>query len=428
MTRIILINGHVACLKTTLAYLLAPALGFGHVTTSVLGPIVSDATASSFNNLRDARYSALTDLTASYLRNGTSVVLDGTFAHRRWREAIYRVAATAFVTDIVSITCVSSSADVVAKRLAYRHSSPDVPDSAANQWDAYLGSVSAFESPDTDTVPDGISFAGFEFDSARLELRLLSGSAFAEVVASALERIVESGRLAHPNFGMGAMHSSDDIFGLRLVALEGLGGSGKTTQAGMLARHWAAKGLSVQRLTEFSDGPVGRLLASCTAKADHRVQLTGKAPSHTESLLVIGDAVRRVEQLGADRRMGRPVYDVVVADSYAWSHLAHAVALLPSRASTSIVDAMSTSVSNILAPLHGVCRVESTVYLRLEVKVARKRIESRTQKRVSTQGVTFLERIHAIYEELSSASNSVVIDAAASPTTVCRRIIRAVGL
>ena len=63
-----------------------------------------------------------------FLQQGVSVILDGTFARRAWRDSIYALADEFGVTDVIAITCRCSDPLVVEQRLAYRRAAPDSPD------------------------------------------------------------------------------------------------------------------------------------------------------------------------------------------------------------------------------------------------------------------------------------------------------------
>jgi hypothetical protein len=364
--RIVLINGHVACLKTTLGYLLAPMLSLGHVTNSVLGAFVSDATAPTFQELREARYRTATAITRLYLNEGVSVVLDGTFARRAWREAIYQLADEFGVEDLVAITCVCSDPALIEQRFAYRRLASDSPDAAANHWGAYLGSIGAFEPIEGDTLPRGCCISRLTFDSGSFALRrdaILTP--YAEAVALTIERLIASGRLSRPQFGLGP------VAGLvnappakRLIAIEGLAASGKSTQARLLADTLVRGGRRTSLFEEFCDNAIGEFLRKHNAIGDdHRVRVTQGAPSHTESLLVIGDAIAHVRAVYEARLAGAPGYEMVVADGYTWAHNSHGLALLPEEASLSLRQCVSAALAEILAPLRGVGELQQTVFL-----------------------------------------------------------------
>jgi len=424
---LVLINGHVACLKTTLGYLLAPILQLGHVTTSVLGEFVSDATAPNFNALREARYRTTTAITREFLREGVSVILDGTFSRRAWREAIYHLADQFGVEDVVAITCVCSNPAIVQQRLAYRRIALDAPDAAANHWSAYAGSVKDFEPIGIDRLPGGRRISRLVFDSASFDLRReVIMTPFAETVAVAMERLMASGRLSRPLFGFGQVAGPPHALpAKRLIALEGLGGSGKSTQVRALSDLFVRQGRRVICFTEFSDGPVGSYLRSRSSIAggDHRVRVTEGMPSHTESLLVLGDSIARVHALCESRLQGEPPYDVIVADSYIWSHLAHGLAHLPDESESELQQNVSAVLAEIVAPLSAIADRQDTVFFRISAELAAERIEQRSGKRLSKESRRFIARLFDIYEDLAKASSATIVDGLLPPAEITRIIL-----
>lgn len=427
---IVLLNGHVACLKTTLGYLLAPILNLGHVTNSVLGDFVSDASAPTFQTLREARYRTATTITRQYLHEGVSVLLDGTYARRAWREAIYRLADEFGVAEVIAITCVCSQPHLIHQRLAYRRLSTETPDAAANQWGVYLGSVSAFEPIEDDATPSGRRISRLTFDSGTFTLRRNAVlTPYAEAVALAVERLIDSGRLGRPHFGL-AVEKADvgSLPARRLVALEGVGGSGKTTQSKRLENVYARAGQRTCLFGEFSGGTIGEQLRKRVGRGDdQRIRVTAKGPSHTESILVVGDALARVRALHEARVSGAPVYDLVVADGHVWSHLAHGLALLPEDTEPTLVQCTASALGELLVPLGTIADFQQTVFLRIAPDLAAERIESRIGARLSTEARRFLARMHTIYEEFARTSGAVLVDGDGSPEEVSQRIVEAVS-
>lgn len=429
---VVMINGHVACLKTTLGYLLAPMLQLGHVTTSVLGDFVSDEAAPAFDALREARYRAATAITRQFLLEGVPVILDGTFSRRAWRDAIYSLADQFGVEDVVSITCACSDSTIIEQRLAYRRLASDTPDAASNHWGAYEGSIKNFESIEADRRPAGCKISRLFFDSASLTLRReVILTQYAESVAVAVERLIASGKLSRPQFGFGQVVESPHILpARRLIALEGLGGSGKSSQGKRLTELLIHQGRRVYFFEEFSDDPIGCYLRKRSAliSNDHRVRVTEGPPSHTQSLLIIGDSIARVRAACEGRLQGAQSYDVVIADSYIWSHLAHGLALLPETASPELRQNMWTALAEIVAPLRAIADIQNTVFLRIPVKLATKRIERRNGTRLSSESRRFLARLSGIYEDITKSSSATSVDASLPSEEVTNLIFSTLDL
>lgn len=87
---VIFTNGCTATLKTEATIYLANCLGIPVLATHRYGPCTKNGLLSS--DLREFRYKELQVEAENLLGRGFSVVLDGTFADRSWREQIYRLA------------------------------------------------------------------------------------------------------------------------------------------------------------------------------------------------------------------------------------------------------------------------------------------------------------------------------------------------
>jgi thymidylate kinase/predicted kinase len=429
--RIVLINGHVACLKTTLAYLLAPMLELGLVTTSVLGEFIADANAPTFHTLQDARYQMATVITRQFLHHGVSVILDGTFSRRLWRDEIYKLADEYNVEHVVAVTCVCSDPALINQRLAHRRVAKNSPDSAANHWDAYLGSVHRFETIEEDRLPSGHLISRLTFDSALMAItRDKSETPYAEEVARIIERLVASGRLSRPQFGLTPVTDSGHNRPAKLlIALEGLSASGKSTQSKRLSEMLMRLGRMACLFEEFSDSHLGQYLRERSAITDHRrIQVVEGAYSHTESLLVIADAIGRIRMACEARLRGAPAYEIIVADGYTWAHLAHGLALLPECANAALRQYMWTALAEILAPLRGVADLHQSVYLRITPDLASERLERRIGAKLSRDNRHFLERLFDIYEVLAEGYGTITIDASKAPQEITRQISFLLGI
>lgn len=98
------------------------------------------------------------------------------------------------------------------------------------------------------------------------------------------------------------------------ICIEGLDGSGKTTQAKILVKNLRRKGFNAVYTTEPSAGKVGKLIRSFVLDRDERV------PVALEALLFAADRVDHVENVVKPLlRQGR----VAVCDRYVYSSLAY---------------------------------------------------------------------------------------------------------
>ncbi len=192
------------------------------------------------------------------------------------------------------------------------------------------------------------------------------------------------------------------------IAIEGLDGSGGTTQLGRLAEAWArrAPGREVLRTREPSDAPVGRLI---------RAQLAGGE---------VGDAVFPF-LFAADRRdhLDRVVLPalargaVVLSDRCLLSSLAYQAATLP--------------LARILALHEGFRLPDRVVMLDLAPEVSLARVETRGGVRDRFETLDVLRRVRDAYEAgivaLRARGVDVArVDAARTPDEVAAAIEEAV--
>jgi predicted kinase len=195
--RIVLVNGYAGCLKTTLSYHLAPLLGLGLISNSVLGGFSFDQGRRAAAAMRERRYATAAALAETCLEAGISVILDGTYALRQWRQRIYSLAARFAVSDVLAITCTCSDPGVLEERFARRRLDPRWPDAAANHIGAFHGSVEEFEPLSEDRLPEGQRPALLGFDSGNLSVSAAEPPAtFAAAAVEAIERLVARGTLS----------------------------------------------------------------------------------------------------------------------------------------------------------------------------------------------------------------------------------------
>lgn len=192
----------------------------------------------------------------------------------------------------------------------------------------------------------------------------------------------------------------------RMVALEGLDGSGGTTQAALLEAAGRHRGLPVRRTREPSDGPVGRLI---------RAELAGGT---------LGDAVLPY-LFAADRR----------------DHLDRVVLPAVARGELVVSDRYVLSSLAYQSPAHGLERVmalnadfpapDLTLMLDLAPEACLERIERRGALRDRFES---LDRLRVILEGYEAAIRLVRargwkvvrVDGALPPEEVHRRVGEAV--
>lgn len=119
---VMVIYGQPLSLKTTLAMDLARYMQTGLICTGFFGA-VRDADEKAFLTTRRRRYELATRIMRSYLAEGVSVVVEGTFERPEWRRFVFEVAA-AWASGLVLIRCYCSDAEERLRRQRIRASDP----------------------------------------------------------------------------------------------------------------------------------------------------------------------------------------------------------------------------------------------------------------------------------------------------------------
>ncbi len=188
-----------------------------------------------------------------------------------------------------------------------------------------------------------------------------------------------------------------------LIALEGIDGSGKSTQAKLLARWLRGRGFRVHLTGEPTQGEIGRLLRRVLRKAE--------LLSRSEALLFAADRSEHVREIQEALASGA----VVVTDRYVYSSYAYQHA--------SGIDMRWLRQVNSFAP-----EADMVLCLDLPAEEALSRIG--VQRRLSGEHyerADFLEKVRRVYLKLAEGSaNFEVVDAARSIEEVHADIVRRV--
>ena len=195
----------------------------------------------------------------------------------------------------------------------------------------------------------------------------------------------------------------------RLIVLEGIDGSGTTTQAERLIEYLRQQGRTAVSTREPSTGPIGRLLREVLL-GQHRMPGGASVDGGTMALLFAADRLdhlqREVEPLlaeGAD----------VVSDRYLMSSLAY--------------QAEEADREWVALLGRGVRPPDLTILLDIPVEVAaqRRRLAGRPEERYDAD--VYLGRVAANYRRLAHADRSaVILDGSPLPDEVTLAIVAAV--
>lgn len=193
------------------------------------------------------------------------------------------------------------------------------------------------------------------------------------------------------------------------IVLEGIDGSGTTTQLGLLDRHLQGRGRPVHPTREPSGGPVGRLLREILL-GGHR--LPDGAPADGLAMALLFAADRR-DHLSREIEPALAAGSDVVSDRYLLSSLAY-------QAQEAERDWVATLARDLRAP-------DLTLLLDLPVAVAaeRRRAAGRALERYDADDVQ--ARVAARYRELVAGNpRATVIDARGGIEDVARAVAVAV--
>ncbi len=196
----------------------------------------------------------------------------------------------------------------------------------------------------------------------------------------------------------------------RFITLEGIDGSGKSTQAGRLAKRLEARGLKVVRTREPGGTALGREI--------RRLLLDGRhAPvAEAELLLFLADRAQHVRTLVAPA-LAEGAW--VLCDRYSDSTLAYQAA---ARGLGAIDE-----VRELIGFAECGCRPDLTLWFDLPVEQARSRMRARTDagtvpSRLDSESLAFHRRVAEAFADLARAEPDriVRIDAEADEDAVER--------
>lgn len=193
------------------------------------------------------------------------------------------------------------------------------------------------------------------------------------------------------------------------IVLEGIDGSGTTTQLGLLERHLQGRGRRVHATREPSAGPVGRLLREILL-GGHR--LPDGAPADGLAMALLFAADRR-DHLSREIEPALAAGIDVVSDRYLLSSLAY-------QAQEAERDWVATLARDLRAP-------DLTLLLDLPVAAAaaRRRAAGRALERYDADDVQ--ARVAARYRELVAGDpRATVLDARGGIEDVARAVAAAV--
>ena len=193
------------------------------------------------------------------------------------------------------------------------------------------------------------------------------------------------------------------------VVLEGIDGSGTTTQLARLERHLANIGRRVHATREPSAGPVGRMLREILL-GQHRHADGGVVDGRTMALLFAAD---RNDHLAREVEPALATGMDVISDRYVWSSLAY--------------QALEAERDWVLTLARGIRVPDLTILLdvTIETAFARRALAGRPVERYDDDII--LKRVAENYRKLAAVHDGAhVIDGGGSVDEVERRVIAVV--
>ena len=185
-----------------------------------------------------------------------------------------------------------------------------------------------------------------------------------------------------------------------LIAVEGIDGAGKTTQARMLVRWLNERGLKAYYTREPTDGPIGRILREMALRRD--------VEPRVEALLFAADRLHHLREI-INPLLAKGY--IVVSDRYLHSSLAY-------QSETTGQPEWVKEINRFAPP------PDLSILLDVEPKVGLSRIRG---ERSRFEDPTLLERIRENYLKMAGEGEMIVVDAGEAVEKVSEKIRRAVS-
>ena len=110
---IVMMHGYLCSLKTTISTALSQRLRIPRIETKELGHIKT-------RKEKGARYQLVAEIAEERINGGGSVILDGTFGKRQFRDRIYEIAQRTRAKDVLIIRCLCDNEEEVRRRICER--------------------------------------------------------------------------------------------------------------------------------------------------------------------------------------------------------------------------------------------------------------------------------------------------------------------
>jgi dTMP kinase len=195
----------------------------------------------------------------------------------------------------------------------------------------------------------------------------------------------------------------------KLIAIEGIDGSGKRTQLDLLARELDARGLSAVRVSfPRYESSFGKLVARYL---NGEFGPLAAVDPHFSALLYANNRLEAKSELDSALAAGK----IVLADRYVGSNLAHQA----SRVEPERREEFLAWLTHLEYTLYGLPIEDLVVYLRVPVPEAHRLIGLKSERSYTARqrdlheaDVNHLEQAAAVYDRLATQSNWARIECA----------------
>jgi dTMP kinase len=202
----------------------------------------------------------------------------------------------------------------------------------------------------------------------------------------------------------------------KLIALEGIDGSGKRTQLDLLATELEARGLAIFRVSfPRYDSSFGKLVARYLNGGFGSL---ATVDPHLSALLYAGDRLESKRELESALDAGK----IVLADRYIGSNLAHQTARVTPEQREEFLEWLK----RLEYGLYGLPAEDLVLFLRLPTTEAHRLVGMKAersytplQRDIQEADIAHLEQTAVIYEQLATERNWARIDCTDSAGVLC---------
>lgn len=196
----------------------------------------------------------------------------------------------------------------------------------------------------------------------------------------------------------------------KFIAIEGMDGSGKTTQAQMVVKELKKRGYKAKYTKEPTDGTIGKFIK--------KEILSGKVKVAPASIQYLIAADRATHQYEIENELKKGT--LLITDRYFWSAVCYGLADIPKP-----LDYYLTSMS-ILSMYDQFLNTDITFFLDISIKTALKRIGKSSKHNEIYDNEKKLKKIKKAYDLLKKnfAKEFVILDGEKDIEGVTKELVK----